>query len=211
MTDGSAETGRGRPKLADQRSNETVYRPAEDSKLLADTAVDHVAPTDRVLDVGTGSGYVASRIASETGASVLASEVNPAACRQAREAGIAVVRADIVSPFRDSTFDVVVCNPPYLPTPPDREWDDWMERALSGGPDGRAVIDPFVRAVGRVLRPDGVAYLLLSTLSDPEAVRELAEHRGFDVSTVASESHPFERLLVFELRPGDGSAPDLHQ
>ena len=49
-----------RPSLADQRDTETVYQPAEDSKLLADTAVVYAEEGDWVLDVGTGSGYAAA-------------------------------------------------------------------------------------------------------------------------------------------------------
>ena len=193
-------TPSSRPALAEQRDVETVYQPAADSRLLAETARSRVGADDRVLDVGTGSGYVAAQIREATGARVVASDLSPAACGDARAAGLPVVRANLVEPFVADAFDVVVCNPPYLPTPPDQEWEDWMERALSGGPDGRAVIDPFVRTVGRVLRADGVALLLVSTLSDPEAVRALAAESGFAVSTVAEESHPFERLLVLALR-----------
>jgi release factor glutamine methyltransferase len=187
---------RNRPRLADLRNIETVYQPAEDSRLLADAVVDRLDGDERVLDVGTGSGYVAARLCEEAGADGVGSDLNPAACRQARDAGVPAVRGDMFEPFQNDSFDVVVCNPPYLPTPPEREWDDWMERALSGGEDGRAVVDPFLDGVGRVLRPDGEAYLLISTLTGPEAVREFAGDRGLDSEIVAEESHPFEKLLV---------------
>ena len=190
----------GRPRLADLRDIETVYQPAEDSRLLADAVVDHVSPDDRVLDVGTGSGYVGVRVQSETGANVVGCDLNPAACRQAAESGLRVVQADMVEPFRDGSFDVVCCNPPYLPTPPEREWDDPMERALSGGPDGRAVVDPFLAGVGRVLKPDGEGFLLISTLTGPDEVRETATAHGLETNVVAEESHPFERLLVLRLQ-----------
>jgi len=198
MTDDEQES---RPPLADRRGVETVYQPAEDSRLLAETVVEQIDGDVRVLDVGTGSGYVAARLREETGAAVVGSDLNPEACRQARDAGVPVVRADMFTPFRADVYDVVVCNPPYLPTPPDREWDDWMERALSGGEDGRAVVDPFLDGVGRVLRPDGEAYLLISTLTGPEAVREFAAERGLDSEIVAEESHPFEKLLVVRFWP----------
>jgi len=192
-----------RPRLADLRGVESVYGPAEDSRLLADSAVEHIEPDAAVLDVGTGSGYVARRIREETGAAVVGSDRNPAACREAREAGVPVVRADLLGPFRTDAFDAVVCNPPYLPTPPEAEWDDWMERALSGGPDGRRVVDRFLADAGRVLAPDGEALLLVSTLTDLDAVRETAGDTGFDVGTVAEESHPFERLVVLRLSPAE--------
>jgi release factor glutamine methyltransferase len=216
MTDDEAESGRGqersrsdesrgRPRLADERGIEMVYQPAEDSRMLAETVVGHVESEDRVLDVGTGSGYVAARVAEATGATVVGSDINPDACRQAREAGVPAVRADMFGPFCDKSFNVVVCNPPYLPTPPEREWDDWMEQALSGGEDGRAMVDPFVEGAGRVLGEGGVAYLLVSTLTGLDAVRETATDSGFETAVVAEESHPFERLVVFELaRSTDG-------
>jgi release factor glutamine methyltransferase len=199
MCDGSTGDD-GRPRLAALRDVETVYQPAEDSRLLAETALEaDIGSGDLVLDVGTGSGYVAARVREATGARVVGVDINPDACRQAADAGVPVVRADMFGPFPDGTFDVVVCNPPYLPTPPDQEWDDPMEAALSGGEDGRAMVDPFLGGVGRVLAPGGVAYLLISTLTGPDAVRETAREAGLDVARVAEESHPFERLLILAL------------
>ena len=140
--------------LAERRGMETqVYGAAEDSHLLARAAVERVESDDLVLDVGTGSGYVAATVAETTGARVVGSDLNPHACRRAREAGIEAVRADLVTPFRDGTFDWVLFNPPYLPTPEGEERDDWMERALSGGESGREVIDPFLDTVRRVVEP----------------------------------------------------------
>ncbi len=194
-----------KPSLASQRDVETVYQPAEDSRLLAETVVDQTKTLSEAkagrcgLDVGTGSGYVARRLHEGLGMQVVGCDINPNACAQAREAGVPVVRGDMFGPFKTATFDLVVCNPPYLPTPPEQEWDDWMERALSGGEDGRAVVDPFVEGVNRVLCDSGEAFLLLSTLTGPDAVRELATANGLDSEIVAEESHPFEKLLVLRL------------
>jgi release factor glutamine methyltransferase len=188
-----------RPELAKQRDIETVYQPAEDSALLAGTVLAYVDEDDRVLDVGTGSGYVPDRIQTETGASVVGIDVNPEACKQAFEAGVPVVRGDLLTPFQAGSFDVICCNPPYLPTPPEDEWGDLMEDALSGGEDGRAVVDPFLADVGRVLTTDGQAFLLISTLTGPEEVHETATEAGLAVERVSEESQPFEKLLVFRL------------
>ena len=186
--------------LEERRSDEPdVYQPAEDSRLLAEAACERLDGRDLVLEVGTGSGYVAGRIADETEARVIASDLNPHAVCQARGEGVETVRADLVSPFRAETFDAVVFNPPYLPTDPENEWDDWMERALSGGEDGRAVIDPFLSSVGRVLAPDGVVYLLVSSLTGVDDVVERAGAEGFSAVAVADESFPFETLTVLEL------------
>lgn len=190
------------PALAERRDLDQVYQPAEDTHLLAEAASEHVSDGDRVLDVGTGSGYVADALAA-AGADVVATDVNPQACEQARSAGVPVIQANLTDPFRSSTFDLVTFNPPYLPTPPEEAMDDWMERALSGGEDGRRVIEPFLATVEHVLRPDGTVLLLVSTLTDLDAVRDLAAGNALTATEVASESHPFERLVVLALRPED--------
>lgn len=192
-----------------------VYEPAEDSDLLASVASEDLSPGDRVLDVGTGSGYVAG-VAAAAGARVVASDVNPHACRRAREdygpggdrladgaRPVDVVRADLCSPFRDDAFDAVLFNPPYLPTDPDEERDDWMARALSGGPSGLAVVERFLPAVGRVLVPGGFALVLASSLAGVEAVVERADDAGLAAVALRDESYPFETLTVLKLLAGD--------
>jgi release factor glutamine methyltransferase len=195
--------------LADRRDVETeVYQPAEDSRLLAEAAVADLqdrpadlqdCPADLALEVGTGSGYVAEQVADRTDARVLGSDVNPHACRQARERGVEAVRADLTEPFRSGVFDAVLFNPPYLPTDPETERDDWMEVALSGGEDGRAVVAPFVATVGRVLASDGVVYLLVSSLMGVDEVVEMAASEGFSAVALRDESFPFETLTVLKL------------
>jgi len=185
-------------KLAERRGMVTVYEPAEDSRLLATVALDRIGG-GRVLEVGVGSGYVASRIDAETSATVVGCDINPEACRRARSAGIETVRSNLTRPFAADSFDTVVFNPPYLPTPPEAEWDDPLEHALSGGEDGRRVVRPFLADLGRVLRPGGRAYLLVSSLTDIDAVVELAEGTGFRTAEAGDASFPFERLVVLEI------------
>jgi release factor glutamine methyltransferase len=185
--------------LAARRGAETtVYQPAEDSQLLA-AAAGNVVDGGTVLEVGTGSGWVASEVEARTGARVVGSDVNPHACRQARERGVEAVRANLLDPFADGAFDAVLFNPPYLPTDPENEWDDWMETALSGGESGRALIDPFLDSVGRVLAPGGRVLLLVSSLAGYDEVLARAEANGFAVSTVREESYPFESLSILRL------------
>ena len=175
-----------------------VYQPAEDSGLLAEAAVAEAH--GRVLEVGTGSGWVAGRIAEERDLDVVGSDLNPHAARQARERGVEAVVADLLAPFRADAFDTVCFNPPYLPTDPDNEWDDWMEHALSGGESGRELIEPFLADVGRALAPDGVVLLLVSSLTGYDEVLDLVDAAGFAAEPVVEESFPFETLTVLALR-----------
>lgn len=182
--------------LADRRDVETtVYQPAEDSRLLASVAMELVKPTDRVLEVGCGSGAVAERLA-EAGATVLASDINPHACRAAANRSLQTVRANLVDPFGENAFDMVLFNPPYLPARPETDNGDWMNVALSGGKDGRAIIEPFLDDVGRVLREEGQVLLLISSLTGEEAVLDRATANGFHVTVHSETSYPYEQLSV---------------
>ncbi|WP_136715174.1 HemK2/MTQ2 family protein methyltransferase [Halorientalis salina] len=184
--------------LADRRDPDPVYQPAEDSRLLGEVTREFVDRGDLVLDVGTGSGWVGS-VAADEGATVVGVDVNPHACREALDLGVPTVRGNLVEPFRDETFDTVAFNPPYLPTDPEDERDDWQETALSGGESGRAVVDPFIDTVGRVLAPGGDVLLLVSSLTGIEEVTDRAEANGFHVEEVEREKFPFERLVVLRM------------
>lgn len=189
--------------LADRRGLDgTVYQPAEDSRLLAEVATGRVGPEDRVLDVGTGSGYVAAEIQAATDAQVIATDVNPHACRAARERGVEAIMADLLDPIAAAAVDVVVCNPPYLPGDPADVGieEDWMAVALSGGSEGLAVIEPLLADVGRVLRDAGEVLLLVSSLAGVDAVIDLADDAGFSAVALADHSFPFETLTVLALR-----------
>nr|WP_089766184.1 HemK2/MTQ2 family protein methyltransferase [Halobellus clavatus] len=212
MTDDSSSA------LAERRGMETrVYQPAEDSGLLASAVLER--GRGRLLEVGTGSGWVAARAAREADdvSEVVASDLSPHACRAAREraregpdadeagrtptTAFEVVRGSLVEPFAAETFDTVAFNPPYLPTDPDNEWDDWMERALSGGESGRELVDPFLDTVARVLTADGLVLLLVSSLTGYDEVLSYAANCGFDHEVVVEESYPFETLTVVGLTP----------
>lgn len=173
-----------------------VYPPAEDSHLLLRAALREIRPPDRVLEVGTGSGYVAASVLGRA-ANVVATDINPHAVESARARGVATVRTDLFAGL-SGPFDLVLFNPPYLPTLPEERIDDWLEYALDGGPTGRAVIERFVADVGRVLAPFGRVLLLVSSLTGPDAVRELFAGQGF-VSFIV-DSEPLEDETLYVLR-----------
>lgn len=188
------------PDLAERRDQEiSVYQPAEDSHLLARATASQVTGDECILEVGCGSGIVAAYLRAETGATVIASDINPFACQATADRGIPVVRGDLVTPFAAEKFDVVVFNPPYLPADSGTPNDDWMEIALTGGPNGRAVLTRFLETVNRVLTGDGTVFVLVSTVTGVESVVETAATNGFSAVAIADESYPFETLTVLKL------------
>ena len=173
-----------------------VYAPEADTYLLLEAARAEVKPNDRVLEIGTGSGLIAAELATVAG--VVATDINPHAVLCARQRGVNVVRSDLFCGIR-STFDLIVFNPPYLPTQPEEMIDDWLEHALNGGPDGRVVIERFAKEAGRVLAPGGRILVLISSLTGLPEVRDFFFKVGFVSEILAKKPIEDETLYVLKI------------
>lgn len=175
-----------------------VYQPAEDSFLLLKAAKSEVRLSDRVLEIGVGSGYVSTGLLSSCFL-LVATDKNPHAASIAHNAGVPVVRADLAAGLCNP-FDLILFNPPYLPTEPKERIDDWLELALDGGPSGRDVIIRFLQEIPSLLSPEGRVLLLISSLTGLNEVKELARENGFVSTTVAEECvEGGEILMVLKL------------
>jgi release factor glutamine methyltransferase len=193
---------RGGPAASDD--GESVYPPREDSRLLLPFV--NVAPGTLLADVGTGSG-LAALAAARAGAHVVATDRNPHALRRLRRLAradgleIALVRTDLLDGL--TRFDRVLANPPYLPTRPEqRDPDRWHNLALDGGPDGCRVTGRLVAALDQHLTADGSAYLVVSSLQDPVALRRIRaawQARGGSVEVAGARELEGERLEVWRL------------
>ncbi|MDY7083116.1 MAG: HemK2/MTQ2 family protein methyltransferase [Halobacteria archaeon] len=182
-----------------------VYPPSEDTYLLLDAALEEVKDSDKILEVGTGSGVVAEEL-REKAKRVVATDINPYAVKEAREKGLDVVRTNLCDAVCGK-FDLVIFNPPYLPADEDR--DDWMNRALEGGETGREVVEEFLGDVERVLTDDndnneGRILLVVSSLTEIEEVEKTARAKGYSTERVAEDRYFFEEIVVLRL----GLRPD---
>jgi len=173
-----------------------VYQPEADTYLLLDAARKEVKPGDRILEVGTGSGLISRELTKVSG--VVATDINPHAVLCARKAGIDVVRTDLFAGIRGS-FDLILFNPPYLPTQPEERMDDWLEYALDGGESGRAVIERFARNIGDVLAPGGRILLLISSLTGLSDVQALFAGQAYSVGIAMQQMVEDEILYILKI------------
>lgn len=175
-----------------------VYPPSEDTWLLLEAAQKELCQGDRVLEVGTGSGYIAAALARD--ADVVATDINPHAVTAARSEAVTTIRADLFAGIR-GPFDLVIFNPPYLPTREEERIDDWLEYALDGGETGREVIERFTEDVHRVLAPAARILIIVSSLTGVDEVCRLFQKNGYHVEIV-SRAPVFggEELVVLRCR-----------
>jgi len=178
-----------------------VYQPEADTFLLLSAAKAEVKPGDRVLEVGTGSGRIAAALVQDC--DIVATDINPHATFCARKEGLEVVRCDLFSGIR-GRFDLVLFNPPYLPTQPEEKIDDWLEYALDGGATGREVIERFAASVGGVLAPGGRILLLVSSLTGIGDVGALFGRYGFAWEEACRETVEGEVLVVLRITRTSG-------
>ena len=144
----------------------------------------------RLLDLGTGSGAIALALLTELEtAEAVATDINADALAVARanadRLGLAGRFRFVVSNWLDQVdgrFDLIVANPPYIPTadisdlPPDvARWDP--RAALDGGPDGLDAYRAILGAIGRVLAPGGWAVFEVGA-GEADAVSALATAHG---------------------------------
>ncbi|MCX6694236.1 MAG: methyltransferase [Methanomicrobiales archaeon] len=174
--------------------NEQVYPVEVDTLLLASAACSEVLPGDYVLEIGTGSGFVSASL-TRIAKCVVATDISPHAVLAARQIGLMVVRCDLASALR-GPFDLVLFNPPYLPTCSEERVDDWLEYALDGGRDGRSTIRRFAEVLPTLIGPDGRALLLVSSITGIKEVREVLTAHGLVTDIAAKEEVEGELLVV---------------
>ncbi|HTY14996.1 MAG TPA: HemK2/MTQ2 family protein methyltransferase [Methanoregulaceae archaeon] len=172
-----------------------VYQPEADTYLLLETVQGELQPSDRVLEMGTGTGYVGCHL---TGYNfLLCADINPHACLTAKSRGLPVVRTDLFAGI-SGKFDLVVFNPPYLPTQDEERIVDWLEYALDGGPEGRSTIARFIDGVRSVLAPEGRVLLLISSLTGVDEVAGMFHEQAFKTAIIARKKIFDEWLFVMK-------------
>ncbi|KAK1442855.1 methyltransferase n6amt1 like protein [Babesia gibsoni] len=75
--------------------------------------------------------------------------------------------------------DLIMFNPPYVPSSEEEPPYEDIDAAWNGGFMGRDVIDRFIRSVGDYLSQDGIVYLLVEKRNDVPDVFNMLRDHGF--------------------------------
>lgn len=185
-----------------------VYAPQEDSLLLLEAMATHAAVRGRsVLDMCAGSGVVAIAAARLGARPVTAVDICRRAVRctrrNARAAGVRVkacVGTHLDAVIR-GPYDLVVCNPPYLPSVPSGRSGQSVpdragpSRAWDAGADGRLVLDPLCESAADLLTGAGELLTVQSEFADPERTVWMLRRRGLAARILLTRRIPFGPVL----------------
>lgn len=161
----------------------------------------------RVLEIGCGSGVpsvffrMQCKKQTDTNRRVhsTVTDVNTYALKVTRQTAIAnniisgsngnegdsfqAIECDLASallPEQAGTIDVLLFNPPYVPTPDDEVGSSGIEASWAGGVNGRRVVDRALEQIAKVLRrPEGVVYMI--TVDDNRPVELAGRFAEYDL------------------------------
>lgn len=192
-----------------------VLTPRPDTETVVDLALKTfpVGSVFTLLDLGVGSGAIALAVLSERpGARGVGIDVSEAALAVAREnvsllgldQRMSLERGDWTEGQADAAYDLVVANPPYIPSSDIEGLQPEVARfeprlALDGGPDGLDAYRRLAPEILRVLKPGG-RFLVEIGYDQSEAVEKLFKAAGAeDVATIKDLSN--KDRVVMGVRP----------
>lgn len=195
--------------------------PAKPQEEDGDSSGDPASAQYLVADICTGSGCIACSVATEhPSTQVIATDISPQALVLAAQNvkdckvvdRVTLLEGDLGGPVDESllgSFDLVLSNPPYVPTAvmaeiPCEVSDFEPALALDGGVDGLDIFRRLLPWALRALRPGGSFVCELHEDSLEEA-STLARHAGFSPVRVVQDLAGRDRVLV----AGKGHAASL--
>lgn len=201
----------------DFRVTRDTLIPRPDTELLVQCAVDFLraraaegGDEHSVADIGTGTGAIALSVLHYTeGTRVDAVDISPAAAEVARENAerlglaerIEVHVGDLTAPLAGHSYDVILSNPPYIPTadiatlmPEVRSYEPHL--ALDGGTDGLNIYRRLMADAPALLK-EGGAIAVEVGIDEAAAVAALAmAHPRIVRTEILKDLAGIERVVV---------------
>ncbi len=163
-----------------------VYSPGTDTYLLANTI--KINPGDTALDLCTGTGVIAIKMALLGAESILGIDLNPKAVENANENKKLAQLNNIT--FRqgnmfegvDGKFDVITINPPYTDQKPCNEIE------VCFFDEGHKYVKNFFKKLRQHLNPGGKAYIAWSNIGPMDLLPQLAQKYNFKLRVLSQDT-----------------------
>ncbi|HXT02412.1 MAG TPA: peptide chain release factor N(5)-glutamine methyltransferase [Elusimicrobiota bacterium] len=188
---------------------ETEELVLESERLLKSASLQ--AP--KILEVGTGTGCIAIALAQLLPhAAVFATDVSDKALDLARRNALTHHVSNRIRFVREDLFsnkeglrgwaDILVSNPPYIPTKDLDSLEPEVQReprlALDGGKDGLDALRAIIAAAPKLLKPNGFIALEMEHRQGP-AVSKLLHAAGFTGVAIKKDAQKLDRFAIGRL------------
>lgn len=202
-----------------------VLSPRPDTEAILDVVMLAVQPQDSftMIDLGTGSGAILlATLAERPGGKGVGTDISTEALAVARENAANLdldsrcdfIRTEWAAGFADHSFDLVVSNPPYIPSddiagldPEVREHDPHL--ALDGGPDGLVAYRELAPEIMRILKPGGTFAVEIGWDQGAQ-VKALFEQAGFENVIVVKDLSNRDRVVTNGPDPRTNPIPPMY-
>lgn len=189
------------------RVNEKVLIPRQDTEILVEEALRFLKDGDRILDVCTGSGCILlSLLHYSNECHGVGVDLSEDALAIAKENGERLeeeaewVCSDMLKALPKQTFELIVSNPPYIPTQviptlmeEVKSHEPYM--ALDGKEDGLYFYRKLVEQCPDYLEKEGMLLVEIG-YDQAEAVSKLFSEAGFTDITVMKDLAGLDRVVV---------------
>ncbi|GAB6019585.1 hypothetical protein CHUAL_001154 [Chamberlinius hualienensis] len=197
-----------------KRFLETVYEPSEDSFLLLDALendrniLSELRP-QVILEIGCGSGVVIVSLAKYLGNNslYLATDINNEATLASKETALInkvnleIINTDLVTgllPRLNGKVDVLLFNPPYVPTVDEEITMDKLSASWAGGCKGRKIMDRLFSLVDQLMSPTGFFYLIALEDNNLDEITAIMSTFNFHSEIVLKRKSGHEKLNVMK-------------
>lgn len=185
-----------------------VLIPRPETELLCEWALDVLKdqPLPRILDLCCGSGCIGITLKAEKpDAFVSCADISPDALALAAEnAGrlgvdVAFFQSDLLNGFDNSCYDLIISNPPYIPSVICNTLQEEVLQeprlALDGGPDGLSVYRRIVPDAFSTLVSGGVLMMELGQGEDVAVEKLLLDHAFISVE-IREDMSGIRRMIL---------------
>ena len=192
---------------------ETIYEPAEDSfmmeKLLKEKLID--TTNLNITEVGVGSGFVFSELVKTFPKNMFsATDINEDAISSTKQrlqdnnCNADLHIGNLLEPITKKQ-DIIFFNTPYLPCESGEKYNELTlkDKAIYGGKHGYEIIFKFIDQIYDKLEKNGKVFMLFSSLSKEQKIKEKLDQEGYIIDNIYKEKHFMEELIIYEFSKGE--------
>jgi len=183
-----------------------VYLPSEDTYLLLETIQEDIKNKviDSFLEIGVGSGYISLGLYNQVN-KMKVTDINPCVIDYIKDLKqkydlnkLEVIKSNLFKNIIER-FDLIIFNPPYVPSELVPKETDIEKLSTDGGSFGRKIILKFLMNLNKYLTENGVCYLLISSFNNPHYVFKQILKNNLNYKVLDEKNIFFEKLIILKI------------